>query len=52
MEEPDTVSDLKAEVGDPRIAEEQRTRTRERRTAETILAAAAPVTGDMSRSSR
>lgn len=52
MEEPDPASGLKAEAGDPRIAEEQRARARERRAAETILAAAAPVTGDMSRSSR
>lgn len=52
MEEPDPVSGLKAEAGDPRIAEEQRARARECRAAETILAAAAPVTGDMSRSSR
>lgn len=41
-----------AEAGDPRIAEEQRARSRERRAAETILAAVAPVTGDMSRISR
>lgn len=52
MEEPDPASGLEAEASDPRIAEEQRARARERRAAATILAAAAPVTGNMSRSSR
>ena len=48
MEEPDPASGLEAEGSDPRIAEEQRARARERRAAATILAAAAPVTGNMS----
>lgn len=52
MEEPDPASGLEAEASDPRIAEEQRTRSRERRAAETILAASAPVLGDMSCRSR
>ena len=52
MEEPDPASGLEAEGSDPRIAEEQRAQVRERRAAEKILAAAAPVTGDMSRISR
>ena len=52
MEEPDPASALEAEAIDPWIAEEQRAQARERRAAEKILAAAAPVTGDMSRSSR
>ena len=52
MEEPDPASGLEAEGSDPRIAEEQRAPVRERRAAEKILAAAAPVTGDMSRISR
>ncbi len=52
MEEPDPASGLEAEGSDPRIAEEQRAQARERRAAEKILAAAAPVTGDMSRISR
>ncbi len=52
MEEPDPASGLEAEGSDPRIAEEQRARVRERRAAATILAAAAPVTGNMSCGSR
>lgn len=52
MEEPDPASGLEAEASDPRIAEEQRARARERRAAETILAAAAPVRGNMSCGSR
>ena len=52
MEEPDPASGLEAEGSDPRIAEEQRARARERRAAATILAAAAPVTGNMSCGSR
>ena len=52
MEEPDPASGLEAEGSDPRIAEEQRAQVRERRAAEKILAAAAPVAGDMSRISR
>lgn len=52
MEEPDPASGLEAEAGDPGIAEEQRAQARERSAAATILAAAAPVTVDMIRSSR
>lgn len=52
MEESDPASGLEAEGSDPRIAEEQRARARERRAAATILAAAAPVTGNMSCGSR
>jgi len=52
VEEPDSASGLEAEARDPRIAEEQRARARERRAAETILAAAAPVAGNMSCRSR
>ena len=52
MEEPDPAPGLEVEGGDPRIGEERRAQARERRAAEKILAAAAPVTGDMSRSSR
>ena len=52
MEEPDPASGLEAEGSDPRIGEEQRARARERHAAEKILAAAAPVTGDMSRTWR
>lgn len=52
MEEPDPASGLEAEGSDPRIAEEQCPRAGERRAAEKILAAAAPVTGDMSHISR
>lgn len=48
MEEPDPASGLEAEASDPRIAEEQCARAGERRAAEKILAAAAPVTGSMS----
>lgn len=50
--EPDPASGLEVKGSDPRIAEEQRAQDHERRAAETILAAAAPVTGDMSRISR
>lgn len=52
MEEPDPASGLEVEGGDPRIGEERRAQARERHAAEKILAAAAPVTGDMSRISR
>ncbi|MGW8142491.1 hypothetical protein [Sphingomonas zeae] len=52
MAEPDPASGLEAEGSDPRIAEERRARARERRAAEKILAAAAPVTGNMSCGSR
>lgn len=51
MEEPDPASGLEAEAGDPRIAEEQRVQARERHAAAKMLAAAAPTTGNMSRSS-
>ena len=52
MEEPDPAPGLEVEGGDPRIGEERRAQARERRAAEKILAATAPVTGDMSRISR
>jgi hypothetical protein len=53
MEEACSASGLEeAEASDPRIAEEQSARAREHRAAEKILAAAAPVTGSMSRISR
>ena len=45
MEEPNPASGLEAQASDPRIAEE-------RRAAKKILAAVAPLTGDMSRISR
>ena len=53
MEEACSASGLEeAEASDPRIAEEQSAWAREHRAAEKILAAAAPVTGSMSRISR
>ena len=51
MEEPDPASGLEVEAGDPRICEDRRARAHERRAAGKILAAAAAVTGDMSRGS-
>ncbi|RSV22913.1 hypothetical protein CA237_14680 [Sphingomonas sp. ABOLH] len=48
MDEPDPAPGPEPEGSDPRIGEDQRARARERRAARKILAATAPVTGDMS----